>query len=86
MTLTLSGHGPAPTLISPECDSPGCSMAGDQYTMVRCRTCGAWFCPRHVASAEAVTLVRTVALELGGLSYYQGSCVPCQQARRQNQH
>ncbi len=42
-----------PTLLTPECDAPGCSVAGDQYTMIRCRGCGAWFCPDHIAKAAA---------------------------------
>lgn len=81
--LSLSGHGPGPTLITPECDAPGCGVAGDQYTMIRCRGCGAWFCPEHVAAEEGVTLVRPASRALSGLAFYQGICVPCQQARQQ---
>ena len=46
----------APTLITPEWDAPGCLISGDQYTMVRCRACAAWFCPEHIAPAEGVTV------------------------------
>ena len=75
-----------PTLLTPECDAPGCSVAGDQYTMIRCRGCGAWFCPDHIAAAEGVTLVRPPAPAPRGLAYYQGRCVFCQQARQVTHH
>jgi hypothetical protein len=87
MVLSPSGeHWPAPTLITPECDAPGCGVAGDQYTMVRCRGCGAWFCPEHIAGEEGVTLVRPRGRALSGLAYYQGICVPCLQARQRTHH
>src|SRR5258708_27868384 len=47
-----------PTLLTPECAAPGCSVAGDQYPMIRCRGCGAWFCPDHIPPPDAVRLVR----------------------------
>jgi len=75
-----------PTLLTPECDAPGCSVAGDQYTMIRCRSCGAWFCPDHIAAAEGVTLVRPPDPAPRGLAYYQGRCVTCQQARQVMHH
>jgi hypothetical protein len=87
MALSLSReHGPAPTLITPECDAPGCDVAGDQYTMVRCRGCGAWFCPEHIDAAEGVTLVRPRSQALTGLAYYEGICIPCQPARQRIRH
>jgi hypothetical protein len=87
MAIPFSGgQWPAPTLITPECDAPGCDVAGDQYTMVRCRGCGAWFCPEHIAGEEGVTLVHPIGRALSGLAYYQGSCVPCQQARQRTHH
>ena len=87
MALSLSeGHCPAPTLITPECGAPSCDVTGDQYTMVRCRECGAWFCPEHIASEEGVTLVRPRGRALSGLAYYQGICVSCQQARQRTHH
>jgi hypothetical protein len=87
LALSVHGHGneSSPVLITPECDAPGCGVAGDQYTMVRCRGCGGWFCVKHIAAAEGVTLVRTVRRALNGLAYYQGSCVPCLQARERIQ-
>jgi hypothetical protein len=86
MALLPSGHSPGPTLITPECDASGCGVAGDQNTMVRCRRCAAWFCPEHIDAAEGVTLIRPIRLALGGLAYYQGICVPCQQAHQRTQH
>jgi hypothetical protein len=86
MVLSRAEHWPAPTLITPECDAPGCDVAGDQYTMVRCRRCGAWFCPEHIAADQGVTLVRSARRALSGLAYYQGLCVPCQQARQRTHH
>jgi hypothetical protein len=73
---------PMPMLITPECGAPGCSVVGDQYTMVRSRGCDHWFCPDHLAADEGATLVRLDRPALRGLAYYQGSCVPCRQARR----
>ena len=86
MELSLSGHGSTPVLITPECAARACGVAGDQYTMVRCRGCEAWFCAEHIAAEEGVTLVRTVSRALNGLAYYQGICVPCQQARQRTRH
>lgn len=63
MTLSPAFHSSAATLITPECEAPGCSVDGDQYTLV------------HPAP-------RTLA----GLAYYQGICVPCQQARQRTHH
>ena len=57
MTTPQLPHAPAATLITPECEAPGCSVAGDQYTMVRCHACGGWFCSEHIAAQEGVTLV-----------------------------
>jgi hypothetical protein len=80
MTISLSGHQPTPLLITPECDAPGCSVAGDQYTMVRCRSCGAWFCPEHIDAAAGARLVRLGKSAPSGLAYYQGICLACHQA------
>ena len=85
MTLPQSFHLSAATLITPECEAPGCSVGGDLFTMVRCRGCGAWFCLEHIAAQEGVTLVRATPRALAGL-YYQGICVPCQQARERTHH
>lgn len=65
------------TLITPACDVPGCTVAGDQYTMVRCRTCGAWVCPQHIAPEEGVTLRHYGRHAPRDLQYYQGLCVRC---------
>jgi hypothetical protein len=83
MAKSLSEYSSAPMLITPECDTPGCSIAGDQYTMVRCRRCGGWFCPEHIDAAAGARLVRPGRLgssALRDLAYYQGICVPCHQA------
>jgi hypothetical protein len=81
MAISLSGSVPARLLITPECNAPGCNVAGDQYTMVRCHACGAWFCPDHIAADQEVTLIRPARRALSGLAYYQGLCTPCWQAR-----
>jgi hypothetical protein len=80
MDLSRSGHTPAPLLITPECDAPGCTVEGDQYTMVRCRGCGAWFCPEHIDAAAGARLVRLVGAKLKDLAYYQGICAACYRA------
>jgi hypothetical protein len=80
MAISLSGRLPAPLLITPECEAPGCSVTGDQYTMVRCHRCGAWFCPEHIDAEEGVTLVRPPSSALSSLSYYRGICARCRQA------
>jgi len=82
-TFQPSVLAPAPILITPECGAPGCSVAGDQYTMVRCGGCHRWFCPEHIDTEEGVTLMRPARPALRGLAYYQGSCALCQQARQQ---
>jgi hypothetical protein len=64
----------------------GCSVASDQYTMVRCRGCGGWFCPEHIDAQEGVRLVRPVVRALHGLAFYQGVCVPCHQADQRTHH
>jgi hypothetical protein len=50
--------------------------------MVRCRGCGAWFCPEHIDAAEGARLVRLGGAKLKDLAYYQGICVACHQARK----
>ena len=86
MVLPQSFHSAEATLITAECEAPGCTVSGDQYTMVRCRRCVAWFCPEHIAADEGVTLVHSARRALSGLAYYQGLCVPCQQARQRTYH
>jgi hypothetical protein len=86
MTFPQSLHVPATTLMTPECEAPGCSVASDQYTMVRCRGCGGWFCPEHIDAQEGVRLVRPVVRALHGLAFYQGVCVPCHQADQRTHH
>jgi hypothetical protein len=81
-TLQPTVLPPAPTLITPECGARGCGTTGDQYTMIHCRRCAHWFCPDHISAEEAVALVHSHRAPIHGLSYYQGLCVPCQQARR----
>lgn len=92
MVLPQSGHAPTPTptpiptLITPDCNAHGCGVAGDQYTMVRCRDCGAWFCGDHIAAEEGVTLERPAGRALSGLAYYQGTCVACRQTHQRTRH
>src|SRR5258708_17354255 len=81
MPLLRTFDLPTPTLLTPECDAPGCGVAGDQYTMVRCGGCGAWFCPDHIAAAEGVTLVCPPDPAPAGLASYQGPPLSCPQAR-----
>ncbi len=68
---------PAPTVIAPECHVQGCHYDGDQYTMVKCRSCDHWFCPEHLGSNETVRRVSMVDTGLPGLSYYLGLCAEC---------
>jgi hypothetical protein len=86
MTFPYALHSPGITLITPECEAPGCSVDGDQYTMVRCRACCGWFCPEHIAAQEGVTLVRPAPRALRNLAYYQGMCEPCHQAHQRTYH
>lgn len=69
-----------PMLIAPECHAPGCHHDGDQYSMVKCSTCGHWFCPEHIEMNDEhgrrVTLVES---GLRGLSYYLGRCADCRE-------
>jgi hypothetical protein len=85
MVLPQPQHATTPVLITPECEAPGCHVSGDQYTMVRCRGCSAWFCSEHIAAEVPVTLIRPAPRVLG-LSYYQGICLACQQERQQTSH
>ena len=71
----------ATILLTPECEAPGCHVAGDQFTMVRCRDCARWFCPQHVDAQVGVTLVRLGPRVLRGLGYYEGICLACRQGR-----
>ncbi len=69
-----------PFLIAPECYAPGCHHDGDQYTMVKCRSCGHWFCGEHLSSDASADSRRDVALVesgLRGLSFYLGLCATC---------
>ncbi len=72
-----------PVLIAPECHAPDCHHAGDQYTMVKCRSCEQWFCSDHVDTEETVQLVKTVDRAFQGLSYYAGLCLACHGEIRQ---
>jgi hypothetical protein len=66
-----------PMLIAPECHAAGCHNDGDQYMMVKCRSCGHWFCPEHLESEDGARSVTLVDSGLRGLSYYQGHCAAC---------
>ena len=76
MTTPQLPHLPAAMLLTPECGAPGCHVAGDQFTMVRCRGCGGWFCTDHIAQ-EDVTLIYLAPRVLKDLAYYQGMCQTC---------
>jgi hypothetical protein len=78
--------GASITLLTPECEAPGCHIAGDQFTMVRCCRCKSWFCPDHIAAEEGITLERSDPRALVAFTYYQGLCVPCQQVERRTRH
>ena len=81
MTTPQLPYSSSPMLITPECEASGCYVAGDQYTMVRCRDCGGWFCTDHIAAQEGVTLIHPVSRVIRGLAYYQGICLTCRQGR-----
>jgi hypothetical protein len=78
--MAISFHRAASTLITPECDAPGCNVTGDQDTMVRCRRCRGWFCPEHIDVEEGVALIRLTGSAHSSLSYYRGTCASCHQA------
>jgi hypothetical protein len=86
----MSNHQPAtPTLITPECAMPGCSEDGDQFTMVRCRACGAWYCPDHIQQDAGVRMLPLQSAQVaksGSLSHYVGLCVRCHQAQQRLRH
>ncbi|MGO8948543.1 MAG: hypothetical protein ACLQUY_12960 [Ktedonobacterales bacterium] len=81
MATAQVSHLYAAMLLTQECESPGCNVAGDQFTMVRCRDCGGWFCPQHVDAKEGVTLIHVAPRVLRGLGYYQGICTACRRGR-----
>jgi hypothetical protein len=82
LQVRASSHA-APTVITPECHARGCSVSGDQYTMVRCRRCDAWFCPDHIDPAEGVRLVTHHRAPLVGLTVYIGICRTCRTCQHQ---
>jgi hypothetical protein len=67
----------APIFIAPECHAPGCHHDGDQYTMVKCRSCDHWFCTEHLDSQDTIRRISIVETGLPGLSYYLGLCTTC---------
>jgi hypothetical protein len=85
MVLPQPLHSHEVTLITPECETPGCRVAGDQHTMIRCRKCSAWFCSEHIAADSEVTLLRPAPWILN-LAYYEGICSACQQVRQQTRN
>lgn len=74
-----------PVLIAPECHAPDCHYDGDQYTMIKCRSCEQWFCPDHIDAQETVQLIKTVDPTFQGISYYVGLCLGCRGTMRQQQ-
>jgi hypothetical protein len=79
----------APFLIAPECAASGCQHDGDQYTMIKCRSCGHWFCEEHIVTAAGsqsqrlarIPTVKLVDTGLQGLAYYLGCCTACRDAQ-----
>ena len=69
----------APVLITPECHTPGCHNDGDQFTMIKCRLCGHWFCGSHLDPAQTLQL----SPQAPELSIYTGLCVDCSTRERQ---
>lgn len=78
-------HHSDPVLIAPECYAPGCHHDGDQYTMVKCRSCGHWFCAEHFTGEDEGRGIALVDSGLRGLSYYLGLCARCRE-RQQVRH
>ena len=76
----------SPLLITPECGSSGCSATGDQYTMVRCRACGHWYCAEHTALEVRVELTRSGDAQGASVAYYLGLCRACYDARAKVRH
>jgi hypothetical protein len=83
---------PTPLIIAPECALPGCHHSGDHHTMVKCRSCGLWYCEAHVIPTEAsgtrisqVPTVRLIDTGAHGLSYYLGYCMACLDAQAARQ-
>ena len=73
-------HQEAPLLIAPECYAPGCHHDGDQYSMVKCSSCGHWFCAEHIeTNDENRGRVALVESGLRGLAYYEGRCPTCRE-------
>jgi len=77
MTTPQLPRLPAAMLFTPECETSGCHVAGDKYTMVRCRGCGGWFCADHIDARESVTLIYLAPRALKDLANYQGVCQTC---------
>ena len=69
-------HGPL--LLTPECGAQGCTVEGDQYSMVRCHVCAGWFCAEHISADEPVRIAHVDARLAPGLTYYSGICPTCQ--------
>jgi hypothetical protein len=82
----MSQQPTTPVLITPECHARGCTADGDQYMMVRCGRCGAWYCPQHIQADEGIRVLTTRSSPVQGLSYYVGICVRCYQARQNLRH
>ena len=80
---TYSMRKSKPVVIAPECHEPGCHHAGDQFTMVKCRSCDHWFCAEHLGTQD--TIRRSSIMETGvkGLAYYLGLCASCREKQLQ---
>jgi hypothetical protein len=66
-----------PVFIAPECHVPACRRAGDQYTMVKCRSCDQWFCSEHLHSQDTIRRSSIMDIGLPGFAYYLGLCAEC---------
>jgi hypothetical protein len=69
----------APLLIAPECAAPGCHYDGDQHMMVKCRSCGLWFCKEHLKGDDSGLSITLVDTGLHGLAYNLGYCTTCRE-------
>ncbi len=66
----------APVLITPECHTPGCHNDGDQFTMIKCRLCGHWFCGSHLDPAQTLQLSPQRRLSCPYIRVYVSTAVP----------
>jgi hypothetical protein len=81
-----------PLLIAPECSAPGCHHNGDVFMMVKCHSCGHWFCEEHIETAQGgrsrsqratnianAPTVKRIKTGLSDLTFFLGSCAACRE-------